>query len=66
MLQEMPCYEHHTQALLLICDQKHNEINSVQKVPCFKNVPMSAEWTVNYLHSFIINKTSWKPERGNH
>ena len=49
MLQETPRYERHTQALVLICDRKHDEINPVRKVTRFKNVPMSAEWTVNYL-----------------
>ena len=48
MLQESPCYERHTQALFLICDRKHDEINPVRKVTRFKNVPMSAEWTVDY------------------
>ena len=48
MLQETPCYKHHSQALFLICDQKHNEINPVRKVADFKNVPRSAKWTINY------------------
>ena len=43
MLQETPCYERHTQALFLICDRKHDEINPVRKVTRLKNVPMSAE-----------------------
>ena len=43
MLQETPCYERHTQALFLICDRKHDEINPVRKVTLFKNVPMSPE-----------------------
>ena len=43
MLQETPCYKHHSQALFLICDQKHNEINPVRKVAGFKNVPLSAK-----------------------
>ena len=42
MLQETPCYARQTQALILICDRKHDEINPVQKVTRFKNVPMSA------------------------
>ena len=42
MLQETPCYARHTQALILVCDRKHDEINPVQKVTRFKNVPMSA------------------------
>ena len=46
MLQELPCYERQTQALFLICDRKHDEINPVRKVTRFKNVPMAAEWTV--------------------
>ena len=68
MLQETPRYERHTQALFLICDRKHDETNPVhvRKVTCFKNVSLSAEWTVNYLHSFIVNKTSQPPERGKH
>ena len=66
MLQETPCYKHRSQTLFLICDQKHNEINPVRKVTCFKNVPLSAEWTVSYSSSFTINKTSQQPERGNH
>ena len=66
MLQETPCYKHCSQALFLICDQKHNEINPVRKVTCFKNVPLSAKWIVNYSHSFTINTTSQQPERGNH
>ena len=48
MLQETPCYKHRSQALFLICDQKHNEINPVRKVADFKNVPRSAKWTINY------------------
>ena len=48
MLQELPCYERQTQALFLICDRKHDEINPVREVTRFKNEPMSAEWTVNY------------------
>ena len=48
MLQETSCYKHHSQALFLICDQKHNEINPVRKVADFKNVPRSAKWTINY------------------
>ena len=44
----MPCYERHTLALFLICDQKHDEINPVRKVTYFKNAPLSAEWTVDY------------------
>ena len=43
MSQESPCYERHTQALFLICNRKHDEINPVRKVTRFKNVPMSAE-----------------------
>ena len=43
ILQEWPCCERHTQALFLICDRKHDEINPVRKVTRFKNVPMSAE-----------------------
>ena len=66
MLQESPCYEGHTQALFLICDRKHDETNPVRKVTRFKNVPVSAEWKVNYSRSFIINKTSRQHERGNH
>ena len=66
MLQESPCYERHTQALFLICDRKHDEINPVRKVTRFKNIPVSAEWTVDYSRSFIVNKTSRQPERENH
>ena len=66
MLQETPCYKHRSQALFLICDQKHNEINPVRKVAGFKNVPLSAKWTINYSSSFTVNKTSRPPERGNH
>ena len=66
MLQETHCYEHHTRALFLIYDRKHDEINPVQKVTRFKNVPLSAEWTVNYSGSFIVSKTSRQPEGGNH
>ena len=54
----MPCYERHTLALFLICDQKHDEINPVRKVTCFKNAPLSAEWAVDYSCSFILNGTS--------
>ena len=53
MSQESPCYERHAQALFLICNRKHDEINPVRKVTRFKNVPMSAEWTVDYSRSFI-------------
>ena len=66
MLQETPCYKHRSQALFLICDQKHDEINPVRKVAGFKNVPLSAKWTINYSSSFTVNKTSQPPERGNH
>ena len=48
MLQETPHYEHHTQALFLICDWKNDEINPVWKVTHLKIVPLSVEWTVNY------------------
>ena len=58
MLQETPCYERHTQALFRICDRKHDKINFVRKDTRFKNVLLSAEWTVNYFRSFIVNKTS--------
>ena len=57
--------EHHTQPLFFICDWKHDEINPVRKVTRFKNVPMSAEWTVNYSRSFIVNITSRQLEREN-
>ena len=57
--------EHHAQPLFLICDWKHDEINPVRKVTHFKNVPMSAEWTVNYSRSFIVNITSRQLEREN-
>ena len=40
MLQETPSYKHRSQALFLIGDQKHNEINPVRKVAGFKNVPL--------------------------
>ena len=43
VLHETPFYERHTQALFLICDRKHDEINPVRKATRFKNVPMSAE-----------------------
>ena len=43
MLQETLCYERYTQAFFLICDRKHDEINPLQKVTRFKNVPLSAE-----------------------
>ena len=43
MLQELPCYERQTQALFLICDRKHDEINPVREVTRFKNEPISAE-----------------------
>ena len=43
MLQRTPYYERHTQALFIICDRKHDEINPDRKVTRFKNVPMSAE-----------------------
>ena len=66
MLQETPCYESHTQALFLICDRKHNEISPVRNVTRFKNVPLSAEWTINYSSSFIASKTSRQSMRGNH
>ena len=66
VLHETPFYERHTQALLLICDRKHDEIHPVRKATRFKNVPMSAEGTVNYSRSFIVNKASRRPERGNH
>ena len=65
-LKETPCYERHTQAMFLICDRKHDEINPVRKVTRFKNVPMSAAWTVSYSRSFIVDKTGRQPERGNH
>ena len=42
-----------------------DEINPVRKVTHFKNVPMSAEWTVNYSRSFIVNITSPQLEREN-
>ena len=48
MLQESPYYERHTQALFLICNRKHDEINPVWKVTRFKIVPLSSEWTVDY------------------
>ena len=43
---------------------KHDEINLFRKVTRFKNVPLSAEWTVNFSRSFIVNKTSRQSERG--
>ena len=52
-------------AILVCCFSfatgKHDEMNlvcKVSKVTRIKNVPLSAEWTVNYSRSFIVNKTS--------
>ena len=58
VLQETPCYERHTQVLFLTCDRKHDKINFVRKDTRFKNVLLSAVWTVIYFRSFIVNKTS--------
>ena len=38
--------------------EEHYEINHIRKVTHFKNVPLSAESTVNYSRLFIANETS--------
>ena len=64
MLQETPCYERHTQALFLIFDRKHDEIKPVRKVTHSKMYHY--QLSEQYSRSFIVNKTSRQPERGNH